>query len=67
MASLFFAHKTWPKMKGETIMNENIYEAIVDLVTLGVAFAGGVLLGVGITRERQAREEESEERADMND
>lgn len=48
-------------------MNENIYEAIVDLVTLGVAFAGGVLLGVGITRERQAREEENEEQADMND
>lgn len=48
-------------------MNENIYEAIVDLVTLGVAFAGGVLLGVGITRERLAREEEREEQADIND
>lgn len=48
-------------------MNNDIYEAVVDLVTLGVAFAGGVLLGVGITRERQAREEDREEQADMND
>lgn len=48
-------------------MNKYIYEAVVDLVTLGVAFAGGVLLGVGITRERQAREEDREEQADMND
>ena len=56
-----------PYSERRTIMNENIYEAIVDLVTLGVAFAGGVLLGVGITRERLAREEEREEQADMND
>ena len=48
-------------------MNNNIYEAVVDLVTLGVAFAGGVLLGVGLARERLAREEEREEQADMND
>lgn len=48
-------------------MNKNIYEAVVDLVTLGMAFAGGILFGVGITRERQAREEDREEQEDIND
>ena len=48
-------------------MNKNIYEAVVELVTLAGVFVGGLLLGVGITLERQAREEEREEQADMND
>lgn len=48
-------------------MNNNIYEAVTELVALAGVFVGGILLGVGLTLERQAREEERAERADMND
>lgn len=48
-------------------MNNNIYEAVTELVTLAGVFVGGLLLGVGLTLERQAREEERAEQADMND
>ena len=48
-------------------MNNHIFEAVTELVTLAGVFVGGLLLGVGLTLERQAREEEREEQADMND
>ena len=33
------------------IMNENIYKAILNPVTLACVFVGGVLIGVGLARE----------------
>lgn len=32
-------------------MNEKIYEAILNPVTLACIFAGGILIGVGLARE----------------
>lgn len=32
-------------------MNEKIYEAILNPVTLAGIFVGGILIGVGLTRE----------------
>ena len=48
-------------------MNNNIYESVAELVCLAGVFVSGILLGVGITLERQAREEDRKEQEDIND
>ena len=48
-------------------MNKNIYESVAELVCLAGVFVGGILFGVGITLERQAREEDRKEQEDIND
>lgn len=48
-------------------MNNNIYESVAELVCLAGVFIGGILLGVGLTLERQAKNEEREDQEDIND
>lgn len=48
-------------------MNKNIYDSVAELVCLAGVFVGGILFGVGITLERQAREEDRKEQEDIND